>query len=131
VTSFAGLLVALSIAMFAERPPTTVVYRNWVDLALGALFIFFATYKGIRLVKTTRLGWSFAIYNFVLAMLFFSSLFLWPNTHFPPPVEGAVSTMLRVALVLSIAWCVGEVELSRKSLREDGSGARRGGGQQT
>lgn len=100
--------------------------REWYDTVLIALFIFFATYKAIRLRKTTRLGWSFAAYNLFLAFLFFMSAFFLPWVNWNHEFEGYLMTTLRVLMVTAIFWCVVEVELSRKR-----SNVRDGEGQQT
>lgn len=100
--------------------------REWYDTVLIALFIFFATYKAIRLRKTTRLGWSFATYNVILAFLFFLSAFFLPFVDWDYRLEAALMTSGRVTMVIAIFWCVVEVELSRRR-----SNARDGEGQQT
>jgi hypothetical protein len=118
-------LIAI-IAMAPDPPPPP----RLEDRLLVALFVFFSLYKGFRLVKTTRLGWSFATYNFVLAFLFSLAIFFLPFADFPAGVESGALTAARGLLVLAILWCVIEVEVSRRDLIEFGQ-RRRGGGQQT
>jgi predicted transporter len=111
-----------AIALFQQaaesvKPPTDVTYRSWADLALIAIFIFFALYKAIRLQKSTRLGWSMATYNVVLALLFLVGVFIIPAVDLPARVEAAILTGGRISLVLAILWTVFEVEMGRKRVR--------------
>jgi protein-S-isoprenylcysteine O-methyltransferase Ste14 len=112
-----------AIALFQQAaegvsPPNQVTYRNWADVILIAIFIVFAIYKAIRLQKTTRLGWSMATYNVVLALLFFIGVFVIPSTAWPDRTDSIILTGGRISLVLAIIWTVYEVEMGRKRIRD-------------
>lgn len=117
--------VAALLMSTPAPPPGTA------DTIIAFFFICFAIYKAVRLVKTTRLGWSFAFYNLVLAALFSLAIFVLPHTNYPVRVDGAILTIARAALLVAIIWCVVEVELSRKEMREIMGNPRIGHGQQT
>jgi hypothetical protein len=84
--------------------------REWYDTAILAIYIVFGYYKGIRLDKTSRLAWSFASYNHVVATVFLTSIFILPLLPLPDFIEGMILTGGRLSLVAGIGWCIFEVE---------------------
>lgn len=93
--------------------------HKWYDLALLALYIYFGFFKAYKLDRRSSLGRSFALYNTVLALLFFSSIFLLPLLPMPKGIEDGILTVGRAALVASIVWCIVELEKIRSSTRRE------------
>jgi predicted transporter len=112
-------------------PPQEVTYRSWFDVILIAAFVFFAFYKAIRLVKSTRLGWSFAAYNACMGLLFLLGVFIVPAVGWDRRFEELLLTCGRISVLVTIVWSIYEVEMSRQDLIDFPLLRRRGHGQQT
>ncbi len=83
-----------------------MIDREWYDIVLLILMVLFMALKAVLLSRESRLGWSMAVYNGLLAAVFLHSL-LRP---FIPSIDIPwIISLERLAICGVVIWNVYEL----------------------